>query len=389
MSALSRQTTFPGRQLPTHNRGRYGEGMRIFQGYPSAVRALRFAPGGRYLLARSWLGTLQRWDWPPAGPPRTLLKNASWIQDMAVTDEGVVIATNGAVGNVVRDPMVGESINAPFLMWDSARDYIYGVATDLVVYGSALLPGGDAVLLVDRFADLSLHQLDQATERWRITNPPFNLQDNPWLNGLWLTGNGETALLRDAQRDLWRIDMQNGCIQPYPQTAQLPFEDSILDSSLSVELGPAAAWLICLVEDPVILDQGPFVAGSWTANCHRKPNYVPRLYRGHDHPRPCILDRLDSPPESFVLDANGRSGILAAAWSLAGDCIAVANRTGAIALWDVALPQAPDNPTPPVVQQRALYDWGLGEVNCLAFAPDGLTLAAGGPTGQIIVWDLA
>jgi len=34
------------------------------------------------------------------------------------------------------------------------------------------------------------------------------------------------------------------------------------------------------------------------------------------------------------------------------------------------------------------YDWRIGRVNCVAFAPDGLRAAAAGDEGKIIVWDV-
>ena len=38
--------------------------------------------------------------------------------------------------------------------------------------------------------------------------------------------------------------------------------------------------------------------------------------------------------------------------------------------------------------ERATFDWGLGPVTALAFAPDGLLCAAGDAAGQIAVWDV-
>ena len=34
------------------------------------------------------------------------------------------------------------------------------------------------------------------------------------------------------------------------------------------------------------------------------------------------------------------------------------------------------------------FNWNIGKVRCVAFAPDGMTCAAGGSTGQVVVWDV-
>lgn len=39
-------------------------------------------------------------------------------------------------------------------------------------------------------------------------------------------------------------------------------------------------------------------------------------------------------------------------------------------------------------RQIAQWDWNIGTISALAFAPDGLTVAAGSDSGQIVIWDL-
>ncbi len=57
--------------------------------------------------------------------------------------------------------------------------------------------------------------------------------------------------------------------------------------------------------------------------------------------------------------------------------IVTASRNGACSLHEVA--------TGRVVGS---FDWGIGPIHSVAFSPDGLTCAAGGENGQVVVWDV-
>jgi WD40 repeat protein len=60
-----------------------------------------------------------------------------------------------------------------------------------------------------------------------------------------------------------------------------------------------------------------------------------------------------------------------------GNTIAVARSDGAAVFLDAQSGK---------LQKR--YDWKVGQLNSIAFSPDGLTCAAGGEKGQVIVWDV-
>ena len=58
-----------------------------------------------------------------------------------------------------------------------------------------------------------------------------------------------------------------------------------------------------------------------------------------------------------------------------GRSLLLACEDGLLRLWDVQC------------SVRSTYDWEIGTVPCVAFAPDGLTAAAGGD-GVVMVWDV-
>jgi WD40 repeat protein len=71
----------------------------------------------------------------------------------------------------------------------------------------------------------------------------------------------------------------------------------------------------------------------------------------------------DGPVAGLAFAAGGRS-LLSVGWD------------GTARRWDV-----------PAGRERQAYEWGVGKLLCLAASPDGMTAAAGGETGEVVVWD--
>lgn len=61
----------------------------------------------------------------------------------------------------------------------------------------------------------------------------------------------------------------------------------------------------------------------------------------------------------------------------AGEVLLSSGCDGTVHVWDVQ-----------TAALRDVFDFGIGPVYCLDIAPDGMTAAAAGDTGQIVVWDL-
>jgi WD40 repeat protein len=57
--------------------------------------------------------------------------------------------------------------------------------------------------------------------------------------------------------------------------------------------------------------------------------------------------------------------------------LATSHRDGTISIWDAT-----------EGQRVRTYSWNIGPLEAVAFAPDGLTCAAGGSEGRIVLWDI-
>jgi WD40 repeat protein len=65
------------------------------------------------------------------------------------------------------------------------------------------------------------------------------------------------------------------------------------------------------------------------------------------------------------------------AWHPAGRVLATAGLDGTVRFWDSG-----------AARELACFDWEIGRVNRVAFAPDGMTAVAAGHLGLAVRWDV-
>jgi WD40 repeat protein len=161
-----------------------------------------------------------------------------------------------------------------------------------------------------------------------------------------------------------------------------------------VKFSPNQKWLIATGGpggDPVIRfftfpGEIPLVYAP-KATRTRKVVFIPNriIFVALTGRRPEIIMAGRTEPLAVLGDHTGQ--LNDAAFTPNGQRLFTASHDGTVRSWGMGPPGALEGFEWKV---RALktYDWKIGRITALAVAPDGLTAAAGGEKGQIVVWDV-
>jgi WD40 repeat protein len=90
-----------------------------------------------------------------------------------------------------------------------------------------------------------------------------------------------------------------------------------------------------------------------------------------------VFDLSLPPGKTVLLEGHKNKQIRAIGFTSDGRTVVTVGNDGTSRFWDAA-----------TGAELRVFDWGLGVLATAAFAPDGLTCAAGSAKGKVVVWDL-
>ncbi len=299
--------------------------MLVLKGHTNSIQALAYTPDGRMLVSAGDDATVRLWDVRIGGEIAQHHAHSQGVQALCVSPDGASVVTGG------HDKQV--------MLWELASDNWISLFARFEYTINALAFSPDGLYLAcgsDRsatdgrqLATLLLREMNTTVER--VLEAPESISAGVW------------SLAFHPDSDALMVGWGNGTTD----LLEVPAGDRITQLPRG-----AAVHALAFSPDGALLATLP---GRGVRVWDVRPGgFFPHLTLGEHAER---------------------------AWTLAftpnGDCLATGGWDSTVRLWD-----------PHTGAERARFDWQLGRINAVAFAPDGLTAAAGGNAHDIVIWDV-
>ncbi len=315
--------------------------MRFLEGHNDVVMGLAFSPAGDRLATASADGSLRLWDIARGETVRVIRTPNQQVMAVAFSPDGKYLAAGfrrhptadefnrgyGTVGCFPVEPPPGE---AP----DTIRSSDTWFAHSHVTRSVCFLLSEHYLLTVGPHdkpkSEILLWDWETHTLEWRYSRPTLHFQ----AAACRPDGRAIAAACSDAGEGLFVWNRHEAGHWVRPRSLRFPGD---------------RCWGLAYSPDGQTL-AGAFDSGRvvWWRPGEKHADARP----GHD------------------------GAALALAFSPDGRLLLSTGKDGLIQLWDSA-----------ARQRITTFDWQIGDVPCVAFAPDGLTAAAGG-NGPVVLWDI-
>ena len=309
--------------------------MIALTGHSGQVTSLAFSADGRWLATAGWDGAVRLWERPAYQQKRCLRTPYDHAHAVEFSADGARLAIGFRNREYTRDPRgygdvaVIATIAGPDTDPDSISPRDTWFPCTEVAKRIALHPSGRVLAAQGEPAQIRLWDVDS-----RVMLQPLPLAHRSVADLLYSPDGGRLATLSPGRSDSAEVHVWHRGLR-----------------------APLIFW--------VQQEQGRALAFA--------PGGEP-LYVGLTSGRIARWELDDADRPKLIRAAN--NAILDLAVGPDGATMLFACEDGQVRLWDVKSRQV-----------RATFDWKIGTLRCVAFAPDGLTAAAGGD-GVVLVWDV-